>query len=154
MKQSLAVLEYLDARRPDLALLPDDIQGQARVRSIALMFAADHHPLIEPPVSRYLTETLKVSNETRTDWVRYWFREGLRQAEARRGSDPATGRFCHGDRPIAADLCLVSQVARTKGSQVNISDLPIVSQITAACLEIDAFARAYPLNQPGAPASH
>jgi maleylacetoacetate isomerase len=154
MTQSLAILEYLDARYPDPALLPDDIQGQARVRSIALMLAADHHPLIVPRVRRYLTETLKVSDEARTDWIRYWFREGLRQAEARLGSDPGTGRFCHGDRPTIADLCLISQVAGAKGFQVDISDLPTVSQITATCLEIDAFARAHPLNQPGAPASH
>jgi maleylacetoacetate isomerase len=154
MTQSLAILEYLDAHYPDPALLPDDMLGQARVRSIALMFAADHHPLIVPRVRRYLTETLKVSDEARTDWIRYWFREGLRQTEVRLASDPETGRFCHGDRPTIADLCLVSQVTGAQGFKVNILDFPTVSQIAANCLEIDAFARAHPLKQPGAPASH
>jgi maleylacetoacetate isomerase len=154
MTQSLAILEYLEECYPEPALLPDDAQGRARVRSIALLFAADHHPLIVPRVRRYLTETLKVPDEDRTDWIRYWFREGLRQAEARLAAEPDTGRFCHGDHPTIADLCLVSQVAGAKGFKVDISDLPTVANITAACLEIDAFARAHPLNQPGAPASH
>ena len=154
MTQSLAILEYLEERHPEPALLPHDAQGRARVRSIALMFAADHHPLIVPRVRRYLTETLNVSEEARTQWIRHWFREGLAQAETRLGSEPGAGRFCHGDLPTIADLCLVSQVAGAKGFQVDMTDLPIVSRITAACLEIDAFARAHPLNQPGAPSSH
>ena len=154
MTQSLAILEYLDERHPLPRLLPDDAESRARVRSIALVFAADHHPLIVPRVRRYLTETLKVSDEGRTDWIRYWFREGLRQAEKRLSAEPETGRFCHGDQPTIADLCLVSQVVGARGFQVDMSDLPTVSRITASCLDIDTFARAHPLNQPGAPASH
>jgi maleylacetoacetate isomerase len=154
MTQSLAILEYLEERHPEPALLPNDVQGRARVRAVALIFAADHHPLIVPRVRRYLTERLNISDEARTDWIRYWFREGLRQAEVRLGTEPDTGRFCHGDNPTIADLCLVSQVAGAKGFQVDISDMPTVSRIAAACLEIPAFARAHPLNQPGAPTSH
>ena len=36
----------------------------------------------------------------------------------------------------------------------QIADLPTVNRIAEACLAIDAFARAQPLRQPGAPASH
>jgi maleylacetoacetate isomerase len=41
-----------------------------------------------------------------------------------------------------------------KGFKVDIADLPTINRIAAACLAIDAFARAQPLRQPGAPASH
>ncbi|MGC1305364.1 MAG: maleylacetoacetate isomerase [Caulobacteraceae bacterium] len=154
LTQSLAILEYLEETHPEPALLPADARGRARVRSLALIFAADHHPLIVPRIRRYLSEELGVDEVQRKTWIRHWFREGLVQGEARMANDPATGRFCHGDTPTIADLCLISQVMGARGFQVEISDLPTVSRITEACLAIDAFARAQPLRQPGAPASH
>jgi maleylacetoacetate isomerase len=152
LTQSLAILEYLDEVYPDPPLLPADPRGKARVRSLALIFAADHHPLIVPRVRRYLTDELGVSDEQRAAWIRHWFREGLVQAEAKMAADPATGRFCHGDTPTFADLCLLSQVMAARSFQVGMADLPIVDRIADTCLEIDAFARALPLRQPGAPA--
>ncbi len=152
--QSLAVLEYLEETHPEPALLPADPRGRARVRSLALIFAADHHPLITPRVRRYLKEELGVGDDRRTDWLRHWFREGLVQGEARLAGDPQMGRFCHGDAPTIADLCLISQVMGARGFQVGVEDLPTVARITDACLSIDAFASAVPLRQPGAPVSH
>jgi maleylacetoacetate isomerase len=152
--QSLAILEYLEETHPAPALLPADPRGRARVRSLSLVCAADHHPLIVPRVRRYLTEELGVDEARRTAWIRHWFREGLVQGEARLAGDPATGRFCHGDTPTIADLCLISQVMGARGFKVDISDLPTVGRVADACLAIDAFARAQPLKQPGAPASH
>ena len=154
LTQSLAILEYLDEVFPDPPLLPPDARGRQRVRSLALIFAADHHPLIVPRVRRYLTDELGVDEAGRTEWVRHWFREGLVQGEARLAADAETGRFCHGDAPTIADLCMISQVMGARGFKVDTSDLPTTERIAAACLELDAFARAVPLRQPGAPASH
>jgi len=154
LTQSLAIIEYLEEAHPEPALLPADTRGRARVRSLALLFAADHHPLIVPRIRRYLTEQLKVDDEQRGAWIRHWFREGLVQGEAKLANEPATGRFCHGDAPSIADLCLISQVMGARGFKVDIADLPTVNRIAEACLAIDAFARAQPLRQPGAPASH
>jgi maleylacetoacetate isomerase len=154
LSQSLAIIEYLEEAHPEPALLPADTRGRARVRSLALLFAADHHPLIVPRIRRYLTEQLKVDDEQRGAWIRHWFREGLVQGEAKLANEPATGRFCHGDAPSIADLCLISQVMGARGFKVDIADLPTVNRIAETCLAIDAFARAQPLRQPGAPASH
>lgn len=154
LTQSLAILEYLEETYPQPALLPADALGRARVRSLALLFAADHHPLIVPRIRRYLTDVLKVDDAKRNDWIKHWFREGLSQAEARLVNDPATGRFCHGGTPTIADLCLISQVMGARGFKVDVTDMPTVVRIADACLAIDAFARAQPLRQPGAPQSH
>ena len=48
----------------------------------------------------------------------------------------------------------ISQVMGAKNFKVEIGDLPTVNRIAEACLAIDAFARAQPLRQRGAPASH
>src|SRR4029077_4661348 len=63
--QSLAILEYLDEKYPEPTLLPADPEARAWVRGIALINAADSHPLIVPRVRHYLTEVLKVSDEQR-----------------------------------------------------------------------------------------
>jgi maleylacetoacetate isomerase len=154
LTQSLAILEYLDETFPQPALLPADALGRARVRSLALLVAADHHPLIVPRIRRYLTDVLKVDDAKRNDWIKHWFSEGLSQAEARLANDPLTGRFCHGDTPTIADLCLISQVMGARGFKVDVTDMPTVVRIADACLAIDAIARAQPLRQPGAPLSH
>ena len=151
LSQSLAILEYLEATHPAPPLLPADPRGQARVRALSLIFTADYHPLIVPRVRTYLADTLGVDEAGRAAWVRHWFREGLVQGEARLAGDPATGRFCHGDAPSFADLCLLSQAMGARVFGVATDDLPTVHRIAAACLEIDAIARAAPLRQPGAP---
>jgi maleylacetoacetate isomerase len=154
LTQSLAILEYLEEMYPQPALLPADPRGKARVRALALIFAADHHPLIVPRVRRYLADTFAIDDAGRTAWITHWFREGLVQGEARLAGDPQTGYFCHGDTPTIADLCLMSQMFGAKGFKVPTNDLPTVERIFAACLAIDAFAQAAPLRQPGAPAAH
>ena len=152
LTQSLAILEYLDEIYPQPALLPADAREKARVRAIALIFAADYHPLIVPRVRRYLGEKLGIPDDAKTEWVRYWFCEGLVQGEAVLANDPATGRYCHGDSVTIADLCLMSQVMGAKRFGVDIAEFPTVGRISQACLEIEAVARALPMRQPGAAA--
>jgi maleylacetoacetate isomerase len=154
MYESLAIIEYLDEIYRDPPLLPADARGRARVRGLALIYAADHHPLIVPRVRRYLAETLSADEAARTAWIRHWFAEGLRIGEARLAAEAETGRFCHGDAPGLADLCLMSQAMGARGFGIDLAGYPTTARIVAACLEIDAFARALPLRQPGAPAAH
>jgi len=154
LTQSLAVLEYLEEAHPEPALLPADALGRARVRGLALIWAADHHPLIPPRVRGYLRDVLGVDEAGRLAWVRHWFAEGLRIGEARLAADTATGRFCHGDRLSIADLCLTSHVMGARGFQVEMAPYPTINRIVEACCAIDAIARALPLRQPGAPAAH
>jgi maleylacetoacetate isomerase len=123
------------------------------VRSLALLFAADNHPVLTPRVVRHLTDVFHADGAQRLGWVRHWFREGLLQGESRLAGDPATGAFCHGDAPSLADLCLVSHAVVARDFSVETGDLPTVSRIVDACLAIDAFSRAQPRLQPGAPPS-
>jgi maleylacetoacetate isomerase len=154
LTQSLAILEYLEETHPTPALLPDDARGRARVRALALIWAADHHPLIVPRIRRYLADALHQDEAARAAWIRHWFREGLAIGETRLAAEAETGRFCHGDTPTIADLCLMSQAMGARGFKVDFSELPTISRIVEGCLSLDAFARALPLRQPGAPAAH
>jgi maleylpyruvate isomerase len=150
LTQSLAIIEYLEETRPEPPLLPRDPVGRARVRALALAVACEIHPLNNPRVLRYLTGTLGASEEQKNAWYRHWVEDGLLALEKLLASSPATGRFCHGDTPTMADLCLVPQVANGRRFNCDFSGCPTVLRIEAECQTVDAFARAAPARQPDA----
>lgn len=151
--QSLAILEYLDEIQPEPPLLPKQPFDRARVRGLSLIVACDAHPLVVPRVRNYLEHELKLDEPTRLKWIRHWSKEALTALETHLARDRETGRFCHGDTVTMADICLVTHAVGAKLFEVDLSPYPTVSRIVDECLKIDAFARAHPLKQPGAPAS-
>jgi maleylacetoacetate isomerase len=149
--QSIAILEYLDERYPEPPLLPRDLHARARVRSLAALIVSDTHPLIVPRVRNYLMNQAGFDHSTWRAWQLTWLTRGLMTMETRLAGDPATGAFCHGDRVTTADICLASLVAVAKVFKFELSDIPTVTRIVTRCAEIDAFARASPMLQSGAP---
>ena len=150
LTQSLAILEFLEELFPQPPLLPPDPRARARVRSLALLFVADHHPLITPRVTRHLVDQFGADEGATTAWTRHWLRQSLEQAEARLASDKATGKFCQGDTPSIADICLTSQLLGARALQADTTDVPNLNRIADTCLQLEPFARAHPLNQRGA----
>lgn len=150
--QSLAIVEYLDEIRPNPPLLPKDPLDRARVRGLAQIVACDAHPLVVPRIRNYLEHELKLDEPTRLKWIRHWSNEALTALETHLSRDPQTGRYCHGDAVTMADICLVTHAVGAKLFEIDLQPYPTVSRIVDECLRIDAFARAHPLKQPGAPA--
>src|SRR5215470_5301079 len=150
--QSVSILEYLDEIRPNPPLLPRDPADRARVRALAMIVACDAHPLIVPRVRTYLERELKLDEPTRLKWIQHWFSEALAALETHLSRDKQTGRYCHGDQVTTADICLVTHAVGAKLFEVDLKPYPTVSRILDECLKIDAFSRAHPLKQPGAPA--
>jgi maleylacetoacetate isomerase len=152
MFESLAIIEYLDETRPDPPLLPKDARGRARVRGLAQIVACDSHPLIVPRVREYLEHELRIDEPARLAWCRHWHTQALAALEIHLGGKE-TGRFCHGDQVTIADICVASQAAGAKFFGVDIAPFPNFARIVETCQQIDAFARAHPIKQTGAPAS-
>ena len=150
--ESLAIIEYLDETHPDPPLLPKDARGRARVRGLAQIVACDSHPLIVPRVREYLEHEFEIDESGRMAWCRHWHTQALAALEIHLGTKE-TGRFCHGDLVTMADICLASQAAGAKFFGVDTAPFSNFARIAEACQQIDAFARAHPLKQPGAPAS-
>jgi maleylacetoacetate isomerase len=150
--ESLAIIEYIDETHPNPPLLPKDPKGRARVRGLAQIVACDSHPLIVPRVREYLEHEFKLDEARRTQWCQHWHRAALTALETNL-QDKATGRYAHGDAVTLADVCLASQAAGAKFFQVDTAPFPTFTRIVEQLAAIDAFARAHPLKQPGAPAS-
>lgn len=146
--QSMAIMEYLEETHPQPALLPADAKGRARVRAIAQTIACDIHPLDNLRVLKYLKHQMKVSEDDKNTWYRHWVEVGLTAIEAMLAGHPDTGRYCHGDQPTLADLCLVPQVANARRFNCNLDAMPNIVRIDAACAELAAFQQAAPASQP------
>jgi maleylacetoacetate isomerase len=153
LTQSLAILEYLDEKYPEPPLLPNELRARAHARAIAQMVAMDAHPFIVPRVRKYLEEELHIGETARATWVRHWLDQGSRAVEEVLARDPRTGRFCVGDQPTVADICLAAHLtsARLFGGR-DPADYPVAGRIYANCMAIEAFAAEHPLRQPDAQA--
>lgn len=148
--QSLAIIEYLEETHPEPPLLPPTPAARARVRQLALLIAADIHPIDNLKVLNYLTQEMGADEAGRVKWYRHWIDEGLTALEALLAGNAATGRFCHGDTPGLADICLVPQMYNAARFEVDMAPYPTVCRINDACLELVAFADAAPDVQPDA----
>ncbi|MDN5872360.1 MAG: maleylacetoacetate isomerase [Nitrococcus sp.] len=150
LRQSLAICEYLEEAYPQPALLPAESSGRARVRALAQLIACDVHPLNNLRVHQYLEAELGVSDDQQRAWYHHWVHEGFRALESMLAAGPQTGRFCLGEQPTLADLCLVPQVFNANRFGVDLGDYRNIRRINDACLEIEAFDRARPERQPDA----
>ncbi len=151
--QSMAIMEYLDETHPQPPLLPRDARGRARVRGLAQIVVSDGHPLVVPRIRGYLEKEMHQDESARNKWLAHWTQKALEALEVHLAKESETGRFCHGDAPTLADICLASQVFGAKFFNVDTSGVPTVMRIFGECMRIDAFDRSQPLKQPDAPSN-
>ncbi|MEC4337952.1 maleylacetoacetate isomerase [Stenotrophomonas pavanii] len=147
LTQSLAILEYLDERFPQVPLRPADAAGRARVRALAQLVACDIHPINNLRVMQYLERSLQLPADARTQWTLHWIAEGFAAMEALLANSRDTGAFCHGDRPGLADICLLPQLYNAHRFGLDLAPYPTLRRIEAACQALDAFDRARPEHQ-------
>lgn len=150
LTQSLAIIEYLEEVYPAPPLLPTDPNDRAWLRSIALSIACDIHPIDNLRVLRYLQNEMGVSEDAKNRWYRHWVEQGLASVERVLARDKRVGRFCFGDAPGFADCMLIPQVANGQRMQCDLSGMPTILRINQACLQLEAFAKAAPAQQPDA----
>jgi maleylacetoacetate isomerase len=151
IRQSLAIIEYLDETWPATPLLPATARDRARVRALAQIVACDIHPLNNLRVLQYLEHNAGMPQPERDAWVAHWISLGLRALESLLDDHPATGEFCEGEAPGLADCCLVPQVYNARRFKVDLSPFASIVRIDAACRELPEFQAALPENQPDYP---
>jgi maleylpyruvate isomerase len=147
LTQSAAIVEYLDEIHPRPPLLPQAPAARARVRALSQAVTCDVHPLNNLRVLQYLEKDLGHEKAARDAWYGHWVRLGFDALERRLAQDAETGRFCHGDAPTLADLCLVPQVFNARRFAVDLEAYPRIVGIDAACREIPEFQSAAPDRQ-------
>jgi len=77
--------------------------------------------------------------------------ETLAALEGHLADHKDTGKFCHGDAPTLADICMVGHVTVAVTQQIDLKIYPTVQRIFEAAMALPEFAKAHPLAQPDTP---
>ncbi|WP_066799430.1 maleylacetoacetate isomerase [Sphingomonas soli] len=139
LTQSLAIIEWLDARYPEPRLIPAAPEARAHAMAQAMVIAMDVHPLNNLRVMRRL-KAMGVDEDARNDWTRHWIAEGFAALEAMAGEGP----FLGGNAPGIGDLFLIPQMFNARRFDTSLEGFPRLVAIDAAACALPAFAAAHP----------
>jgi maleylpyruvate isomerase len=150
LTQSLAIIEYLEEKYPEPPLLPADPADRALVRSMAMVIACEVHPIQNLRVLNYVKATYNQTDAQVNQWAQHWIDLGLSALEQMIVAQPKSGKFCYGDRPTLADICLLPQLGNARRYGCDLAKYPIIGEIEKNCMALPAFADAAPEKQPDA----
>lgn len=148
LTQSLAIIEWLEEVHPDPSLLPVNPGQRAQVRAFAQAIACDIHPLQNLRVLEYLKNELGCKQTDADAWCRKWIAEGLQGCEALLSRTPGNHRFCFGESPSLADVCLAPQIYSARRFGVDLEPLRRIEELERTYHGEPAFAAAHPDVQP------
>ena len=140
LTQSLAIIDYLDAKYDDPPMVSSDPAERARTLAQALAIAADIHPVNNLRILKYLKNELGHDQAVTDNWYRHWIEEGFVALEA---MAPEAGMF-GGEKPNLADVCLVPQIYNARRFDLDLSAFPRLVRIDAECNKWEAFQKAAP----------
>lgn len=153
LSQSLAIMDYLDEAYPEKPLLPIDIQQRARIRSIAQIIACDVHPLNNSGVLNYLDHHLSATETNKHAWYQHWIAKGFVAIEKQLPDLLAGHTFSLIDKPGYLEAVIIPQIYNARRFNCPLDHYPCLLALDAACMELDAFKKAVPEQQPDAPSS-
>jgi maleylpyruvate isomerase len=144
LSQSLPILEYIDERFPEPAIMPKDPYLRAKTRGLAEIVNSG----IQPHQNLTTTKAVKAFGGDEVVWPKSFIADGLIAFE--RAAEETAGKFCVGDMPTIADCCLIPQLTSARRFGVDIAKHSILLGIEERCLALPAFADAAPDKQPDA----
>jgi maleylpyruvate isomerase len=150
VRQSLALIEYLEETHPLPPLLPRGAPARARVRALTYAIACDIHPLNNTRVLSYLRGPLGQAEGDIDAWYAHWIARGFAALEAQVGAD-SDGSHMFGDTVTLADVCVVPQMYNARRMRCELAPYPKLCAICAHLETLPAFAAAAPERQPDAP---
>ncbi|WP_322992924.1 maleylacetoacetate isomerase [Limnohabitans sp.] len=150
MIQSPAIIEWLEEKYPTPALLPTSAEARAHVRALAAMVGCDIHPINNRRILQTLRKQFGANEDAINAWCGHWISEGFNAYEALIAADKTRGRFSFGDTPTLADVYLVPQVESARRFNVDMTKWPHITAVDKACMELEAFQKAAPNQQPDA----
>lgn len=140
LTQSLAIIDYLDARYPQPKMVCGDPAQRAITLAHALVVAADIHPINNLRVWQYLKDPFGHSQDDVVQWMHHWMHAGFTALEQHAPHDGLFG----GETPNLVDICYFAQMHNANRFQLPMDDFPKLRGIERAMKNIPEVAAAHP----------
>lgn len=147
IRQSLAIIDYLERAYPEPQLIPEPPAQRAAALAFACDIGMEIHPLNNLRVLRRLKERHGFSEEGAVEWMHHWMHASFIHLEKLVDAD---GAFCFGDAPSIADVFLIPQLYNAARWELDASSYPNLMRVNEHALQQPAFVDAHPERQPDA----
>lgn len=148
--QSQAIIEYLEERYPERALLPQDAALKAQHRAMAQIIACEVHPLDNLSVLRYLTDELGVDEDAKIRWYHHWIERNFAALEEQSKTLFGAGALSLGEQAGYFEAFLVPQMYNARRFNCTLDAYPNLCALDEQCRALGAFENAAPEKQPDA----
>lgn len=149
LTQSLAILQYIDDVFPGTRLFPADPSKKAKCLQLCEVINSGIQPLHNLSVLQRLVNDYGFTDAQKREWTTGWIMKGLSSLESL--LEVTAGSFCLGGEVSAADALLIPQVFSGKRFGADSDKFPNISRVYDRCMQMDAFQKAAPNNQPDFP---
>ncbi|MCP4446415.1 MAG: maleylacetoacetate isomerase [Myxococcales bacterium] len=136
--QSTAIIEYLEERYPEPALLPKEPWQRARARQVAEMVNSG----IQPLQNIRILERVSAQGGDSGEWAISVIDRGLQAIESVLASRAAA--FCMGDVLGFADLFVYPQIYNAQRFNISFEGMPTLARIAESCAAHPAFIATHP----------
>ncbi|KAH8382499.1 hypothetical protein KR009_003901 [Drosophila setifemur] len=143
LRDSVAIMHYLEETRPEPSLLPQDPAQRAKVREIVELICSAIQPLQNVGVLD------RVGNDKRLEWAQEWITRGFTALE--KVLSQSAGKFCVGNELTMADVCLVPQFFNANRYKVDLSPYPTIVKLAEDLGKLESFKSCHPYLQPDCP---
>jgi maleylacetoacetate isomerase len=150
VRQSLAIIEFLEETHPAPALLPRVAHERAQVRALTLAIACDIHPLNNLRVLNYLRAPLGHDDAEVDTWYAHWIERGFQALEEEVRATSGDGLHMFGTTVSLADVFIVPQMYNARRLKCDLAPFPRLCAIDAHLKTLPAFTGAAPELQPQA----
>jgi maleylpyruvate isomerase len=91
-----------------------------------------------------------VTDTVKTQWVGGWIHDGFLAIESLLTARKTQTKFCVGDTPTLADICLIPQVTNANRFHCVMDKFPLIMRVYENAMALPAFDLAQPMKQPDA----
>ena len=147
IRQSLAIIDYLEQTHPTPRLIPEDSLIRAKVIACASDIGMEIHPINNLRVVSHLKMHYEFSEDMAVAWMHHWMHTTFVALE--QAIDTASN-YCFGNEPTLADVFLVPQVFNAQRWGLDLSPYPTLVKVSEFANQQSAFMQAHPNNQSDA----
>jgi len=148
VRQSMAILEYLDEVYPHPPLLPNDPLARAEVRALCQDIGCDIHPLNNLRVLNRVRSQFQASETDVSAWNRHWIETGLNALEIQ-AAHYGSGQWFYRNQLTMVDVLLIPQLYNAVRNDIALDAWPRLQRIYQHATAQPAFIQAEPSrNQP------